>query len=436
MGQLTEMNPHQFADHLRSLGRRRAYLLYESDSRTFQPSHPAIQQLADRLASVSRGSDAHEAIFFEVGRETGALMAAFIHKTTRGQAQGGLRNQPYETVEALLHDGLRLSRSMTHKNALAGLWWGGGKGLIASGDDDAWRDPGFRRRLYREYGRFVSSLRGCYVTAEDAGTSPLDIAEVFRTTRFLTCIPPESGGSGNPSRMTAAGVVCGMEAALDFLGQGSLANKKIVLQGTGNVGSEMIQLLLDHGVRQIVASEICEDRSAALLDNFNGHPVEIRPTRAGDEDILAEPCDVLSPCALGGVLGPKTIPSIQAKIVCGPANNQLVDEQRDALALKECGITYVPDFLANRMGIVACSNEQYGGVNGDPMIQRHLGRSWRGSIYLTTSKVLELARKPGVTPVSAAIRMANELSRQPHPVWGHRARQIVESLVADRWADR
>jgi glutamate dehydrogenase/leucine dehydrogenase len=330
MGQLAEMNPHQFADHLRSLGRRRAYLVYESDSRTFQPSHPALQQLADRLASVSRGADAHEAIFFEVGRETGALMAAFIHKTLRGQAQGGLRNQPYETVAALMRDGLRLSRSMTHKNALAGLWWGGGKGLIARGGDDVWHDPGFRRRLYREYGAFVSSLRGCYVTAEDAGTSPLDIAEVFRTTRFLTCIPPDSGGSGNPSRMTALGVLCGMEAALHFLGVESLADKKIVLQGTGNVGSEMIPLLLHHGVRQIVASEICEERRAALLDNFSDHPVEIRPTRPGDEDILAEPCDVLSPCALGGVLGPKTIPSIQAKIVCGPANNQLVDEQRDA----------------------------------------------------------------------------------------------------------
>jgi glutamate dehydrogenase/leucine dehydrogenase len=430
------MNPQQFADHLHSLGRRRAYLVYEADSRTFQPSNPALQQLADYLSSNRCGAAAHEAIFFEVGRETGALMAAFIHKTIRGQAQGGLRNQPYETMEALLCDGLRLSRSMTHKNALAGLWWGGGKGLIARGDDDVWHDPGFHRRLYREYGAFVSSLRGCYVTAEDAGTSPLDIAEVFRTTRFLTCIPPDSGGSGNPSRMTALGVLCGMEAALHFLGVESLADKKIVLQGTGNVGSEMIPLLLHHGVRQIVASEICEERRAALLDNFSDHPVEIRPTRPGDEDILAEPCDVLSPCALGGVLGPKTIPSIQAKIVCGPANNQLIDEQRDALALKERGVTYVPDFLANRMGIVACSNEQYGGVNGDPMIQRHLGRSWRGGIYLTTSKVLELARKPGVTSVSAAIRLAEELSRQPHPIWGHRARQIVESLVADRWADQ
>jgi glutamate dehydrogenase/leucine dehydrogenase len=430
------MSPHQFADHLRSLGRRRAYLVYEFDPRTFQPSHPALQQLADRLASDPRGAEPHEAIFFEVGRETGALMSAFIHKTVRGQAQGGLRNQPYETVGALLHDGLRLSRSMTYKNALAGLWWGGGKGLIAPGGDDGWEDPGFRRRLYREYGAFVGSLRGCYVTAEDAGTSPLDIAEVSHTTRFLTCTPPERGGSGNPSRMTAAGVVCAMEAALHFLGVESLADKKIVLQGTGNVGNEMITLLLHHGVRQIVASEICEERRAALLDNFSGHPVEIRPTRPGEEDILAEPCDVLSPCALGGVLGPKTIPSIQAKIVCGAANNQLVDERRDALALKERGITYVPDFLANRMGIVACSNEQYGSVNGDPMVLRHLGRSWRGGIYLTTSKVLELARKPSVTPVSAAIRLAEDLSRQPHPIWGHRARQIVESLVADRWADQ
>jgi glutamate dehydrogenase/leucine dehydrogenase len=433
---LLDLSPQQFADQLRSLGRRRAYLIYEPASRTFHPSHPTLQQLADRLVSDPCCAEAHEAIFFEVGRETGALMAAFLHRTVRGQAQGGLRNQPYETLEALLCDGLRLSRSMTHKNALAGLWWGGGKGLIARGDGDEWRDSEFRRRLYREYGTFVSSLRGCYVTAEDAGTSPLDIAEIFHTTRFLTCIPTERGGSGNPSRMTAAGVVCAMEAALRFLGVQSLADKKIVLQGAGNVGSEMIPLLLHHGVRQIVASETCEERRAALLDNFSDDPVEIRAARSGDVDILAESCDVLSPCALGGVLGPKTIPSIRATIVCGSANNQLVDEERDALALKEGGITYVPDFLANRMGIVACANEQYGGVNSDPMIQRHLGRSWNGGIYLTTSKVLDLARKPGVTPVSAAIRLAEDLARQPHPIWGHRTRQIVESLVADRWADQ
>jgi glutamate dehydrogenase/leucine dehydrogenase len=429
------MNPQQFADHLRSLGRRRAYLVYEPESRTFHPSHPELQQLADRLVFDRRDAAAHEAIFFEVGCETGALMAIFIHKTVRGQAQGGVRNRPYDSVEELLREGLRLSRGMTHKNALAGLWWGGGKGLIAGGDGGAANDPDFRRCLYREYGEFVSSLRGCYVTAQDAGTSPLDITEVDRTTRFLTCVPPERGGSGNPSRMTAAGVVCAMEAALHFLGEASLEDKKIVLQGAGNVGSAMITLLLHHGVRQIVASEIREERRALLLDAFSDQPVEIRPTGLGDHEILGEPCDILAPCALGGVLGPKTISSIRAKIVCGAANDQLVDENRDALELKERGITCVPDFLANRMGIVACSNEQYGRVNGDRAIQRHLGRSWRNGIYLTTSKVLDLARKPGVTPISAAIRLAEELARQPHPIWGHRARQIVESLVADHWAE-
>jgi len=430
VGRLVEINPQQFADHLRSLGRRRAFLIYEPDSRTFHPSHPELQQLCDRLAFGRCDAESHEAIFFEVGRETGALMAAFLHMTIRGQAQGGLRNRPYETMENLLREGLRLSRSMTLKNALAGLWWGGGKGIIARGDGDAWDDPDFRRCLYQEYGTFVSSLRGCYITAKDAGTSPLDIDEVSRTTRYLTCLPPECGGSGNPSRMTAAGVVCAMEAALQFLGLGSLEDKKIALQGTGSVGSAMISLLLHHGVREIVASEICEERRSALLDNFGDQPVEIRSTQLGNNDILTEPCDILAPCALGEVLGPKTIPSIQAKIVCGAANDQLVDEQRDARAMKERDITYVPDFLANRMGIVACSNEQYGSVNSDPVIQRHLGRSWNGGIYLTTKKVLELGQKPGVTPMCAAIRFATQLARQPHPICGHRARQIVESLIA------
>jgi glutamate dehydrogenase/leucine dehydrogenase len=432
---LWNASPETLIETLQGAGLRRAYLVTDPETGQLKGSHPVLESLVQAVAADRRDYRAHEGCFFEIGQQSGHLLSAHVHRTRRGQAAGGVRFWGYDTLQAMVRDGLRLARGMGHKCALAGLWWGGGKGVVARRAGRDFRDPQLRTAVYQDYGRFMTGLRGCYVTAEDAGTSPLDIAEVFRSTRFLTCIPPESGGSGNPSRMTAAGVVCGMEAALDFLGMGPLADKKIVLQGTGSVGSEMIQLLLHHGVRQIVASEICAERRAAMLDGVNGAPVEIRSTRPGDEAIFAEPCDILSPCALGGVLGPKTIPSIRAKIVCGPANNQLLDEQRDALALKERGIVYVPDFLVNRMGIVSCSNEQYGCVNGDPMIQRHLGRSWRGGIYITAAKVLELARRPDVTPVSAAIRMADELARQSHPIWGRRAHQIVESLLADRWAD-
>jgi glutamate dehydrogenase/leucine dehydrogenase len=425
--------PEVFADALRGELGGRAWLVRDSETGAYQASSPRLQGLADFLTANDRDARRHEAVFLEAGRGTGVLFAAVIHCTRRGQAQGGVRHWHYDSMEGFLRDGLRLSLGMTRKNALARLWWGGGKGLIARPPGDLAKDPNFRRSLYQEYGAFVSSLHGCYVTGEDAGTNPSDMAEVFRATRFASCIPPERGGAGNPSGMTAAGVVCAMEAALDVLGMGDLAGKTVVLQGTGQVGSAMMRQLLDRGVKRILASEICAERRDALLDAFSGEPVEIRISEPGDISILSEPCDVLAPCALGGVIGPKTIPHIHARIVCGAANNQLLDEQRDATALAARGIVFVPDFVANRMGIVSCANEQYGQVLDDPAVQRHLSRRWEGGIDRTTRRLLEESRGGEITPLAAALRLADALAEQTHPIWGHRAWDIIESLSRDGW---
>ena len=150
----------------------------------------------------------HEAMFFEVGETTGALLAAFLHQTTRGQGAGGVRHWRYATFGDFVKDGLRLSRGMGRKNALAGLFWGGGKGVIQRQAGDRYKDPEYRRVLYEEYGRFMTSLRGACVTAEDVGTTPPDMASIFRTTRFVTCIPETVGGSGNPSPATARAASC------------------------------------------------------------------------------------------------------------------------------------------------------------------------------------------------------------------------------------
>lgn len=433
MTRLFEASPQQLAELMLEAGQTRGYLIYEPRSQAVNVSHPILRELGDWLLSNAPDFREHEAIFLALGPRTRSLFSAFVHRTNRGQAQGGLRHWPYESVEHLLSDGMRLSSGMTRKNALAGLWWGGGKGIIAQQVGVEKPNPERRRCLYREYGAFISSLRGCYLTAEDVGSNPSDIAEVHRTTRFVTCIPPEFGGAGNPSAMTAAGVVCAIEAGIDFLELGSLEGMKIALQGAGHVGSSIVPLLLERGVSRIVASDVSTERCAALLDRYAGQPVEVRPARGNDPSVLAEPCDILVPSALGGILGPKTIPRIRTRIICGPANNQLADEDRDGRALEERGILHIPDFVGNRMGIVYCGNEQYGYVNGDDMVKRHLGRDWNGSIYRTTRRVLELARDSRVTPIVAARRLADELSEQPHPIWGHRALKIIESLVADHW---
>lgn len=435
MHDLVGLSPRAFADHLLSLGARRAYAVLGDDGE-LQLSHPALADLGDFLRGRSPDFHGHEGVFLAVGEESRALFGAFVHDTHRGLSQGGLRFWPYPTLTAFLADGLRLAQGMTRKNALAGLWWGGGKGIIARDPDAPFRDPAYRRTLYREYGAFVTSLAGCYVTAEDAGTGAADMAEVFTATRFVTCIPPALGGSGNPSPATARGVVCAMEGALDHLEMGDLAGKTIAMQGTGNVGAAMIDELLARGVARVIASEISRDRQAELEARYAGRPVEVRLTDPGDNTILAEPCDIVAPNALGGVLSPTTIPTIRAKIICGAANNQLLDEVRDAEAIRARGLVYIPDFLCNRMGIVSCANEQYGYVDDDPAISRHFGREWENSVFLVTQRTLALASAEGITTAAAAIRLADDLAREEHPIWGHRGAAIIRSLVRTRWHEQ
>ncbi len=422
--------PEALADSMREHGVRRASLVRRKKG--LEASHGFLTPLA---GAVTESDDyrAHEACFFEIGEESGHLLCAFVHQTRRGQAAGGVRFWSYPTLADLIADGLRLSLAMGQKCALAGLWWGGGKGVIARRAGVDHRDGELRRRIYRDYGRFLSGLAGCYVAAEDVGTTPEDMAWIYTTTRHTTCIPPAFGGSGNPSRLTATGVVVAMEAALDHLGRGGLEGKTVAMQGLGNVAGYMVGDLLDRGVGRIVGADIEPRHAKELRRRFPEAPLDLRAVEPADAGILATPCDVLAPNAVGAVLDPGTIPTIRAPIVCGAANNQLARTRRDAEALKARDIVFVPDFLANRMGIVNCANEQYGVFEGDPSVHAHLEREAPLGIYQRTLEVLRRADEAGSTPAAEAERLADRLARQTHPVWPDRGWQIIEDLVASSW---
>jgi glutamate dehydrogenase/leucine dehydrogenase len=433
---LHDLSPAAFCDLLTREGIRRFYLVWDPEGERMVASHPVVEPLARLLGEDHRDVDRHEGLFVQVAPDTGVLQGVFLHRTCRGQGAGGVRFWRYGTVEEYLRDGLRLAKGMTLKNALAGLWWGGGKGVIARGTGQA-EEPGARRRIYEEYGELLTSLRGCYVTAEDVGTSVEDMAAIFSRTRFTTCIPPALGGSGNPSLPTARGVVRGMEAALAHLGRGGLAGKTVAVQGLGHVGEGLVGFLRERGVARVVGSDVDPARAKALHDRFPcgpGFTLEVRVSERGDNSILAEPADVVAPCATGGVLSPTTIPTIQAPIVCGAANNQLLDPERDDLLLASRGILYMPDFLVNRMGIVHCADEQYGSLADDPKLEAHLGDTGDNSIYNLALAVLEEARATAAPPARVALRRAEERSFDLHPLWGHRGATILRSLVADGWA--
>jgi len=431
--ELHTLSPADLCELLARHGIRRFFLVWDEEAGRIQASHPLLEPLARLLEEDQRDFDRHEGVFVQVAPRTGVLQSAFVHRTCRGQGAGGTRYWRYDTVEDFLRDGLRLARGMTHKNALAGLWWGGGKGVMARGTGYV-TDPDVRRLMYEEYGAFITSLQGCYVTAEDVGTSVEDMAAIFRRTRFTTCIPPALGGSGNPSGPTALGVVCGMEAALRHLGRGTLAGKTVAVQGLGHVGEPLVGFLAERGVRKVVGSDIDPSRRD-LAGRFPGLELEVRIVERGDNSVLAEPADIVAPCATGGILNPRTIPAIQAPIVCGAANNQLEDPERDDAILQERGILYLPDFLVNRMGIVNCADEQYGYLEDDPRIESHLGDTWENSVFNLSLKVLEEAQRSGRTPARVALDLAEERSRELHPIWGHRGAAIIRSLVRTGWAD-
>jgi leucine dehydrogenase len=431
--ELHRITPQELVRFLKHHGISRFHLVYDAASGTMTASHPELQPLADFVVADRRDFLEHEGAFFQVSRRYDTLQGAFVHRTRRGAAAGGVRYWQYDTVEDYLRDGLRLAVGMTMKNALAGLWWGGGKGVMAQNPDVDRDDPEARASLYQEYGELMTLLKGCYVTAEDVGTCVDDMAQIFSRTRFTTCIPPALGGSGNPSVPTARGVIAGMEAALHFLGEGDLSGKTVAVQGMGHVGEPLIGYLFDKGVAKVIGSDIDSQLVEQVKDAFAGQNLEAHLVERDDLSILGAECDIVSPCATGASLNPRSIPTIKAHIVCGAANNQLEDGDRDDKLLQEKGVAYVPDFLTNRMGIVTCADESAGYVTNDPMIERHLTRYWEFSIFRMTLKVLETSSSTGEPPGKVALDMANALSLEENPIYGHRGQQIINSLVADRW---
>lgn len=220
-----------------------------------------------------------------------------------------------------MNDGIRLSKGMSHKSALAGLSWGGGKGVFAHNPEKDRSDPKFREFMFKEYGKFVSTLKGCYYTAEDVGCTHYDMRNIFSECRFVTCIPEEVGGSGNPSKMTAQGVVEGMRSILDYQGD-HLKGKVVACQGVGNVSRFIIEYLLHSGVAKVITWDISKENVEHAKKLFKDFPVEVHHVDLkGDFEMFKTKCDIFAPNAVGAILNDKTIPILNCKIICGAANN-------------------------------------------------------------------------------------------------------------------
>jgi len=287
----------------------------------------------------------HEEVVFFSDPSCNLKAIIAIHNTTLGPALGGTRMWNYKNIDEAIEDVLRLSRGMTYKAAISGLNLGGGKAVILG---DPAKDKS--EALFRSYGRFVESLNGRYITAEDVNTSVDDMEHIFTETNNVTGVAEINGGSGNPSPWTARGVFRGMEAScLKVFGDRSVKGKVVALQGAGSVGCHLGKFLYDNGAK-VYFTDINEANIARFKQAVPNAEL------VGINDIYDVKADIYAPCALGATVNDQTIERLKVKIICGAANNQLA-ENRHGDILKERNILYAPDYLINAGGLMNVSIE-------------------------------------------------------------------------------
>ncbi len=331
----------------------------------------------------------YEQVVFCHDKASGLKAIIAIHDTTLGPALGGCRMWPYASEEEAIDDALRLARGMTYKNAAAGLNLGGGKTVII-GDPKTDKSEA----LFRALGRYVQSLNGRYITAEDVGTSVADMDTIHEETDFVVGLSESFGSSGNPSPMTAVGVYKAMKrTAKEAFGSDSLEGKTVSVQGVGNVSYSLCEYLHEEGAHLIV-TDINQESIDRAVKAFDAKAV-------APDEIYSVEADIFAPCALGGILNDDTIPQLKVKAVCGSSNNQLRETEKHASMLADRGIIYAPDFVVNSGGVINVADELHGYNEGRATKKVE-------EIYDQMDQVFEIAKRDNISTALAADRMAEE----------------------------
>lgn len=314
----------------------------------------------------NRAFNNHEQVSFFYDQATGLKAIIAIHNTNLGPAMGGCRMWDYASDEEALYDALRLSQGMTYKSALAGLPIGGGKSVIIGNAKTEKSLP-----LIRSMGKAVETLGGRYIIAEDVGMNVEDMNQMSETCHHVTGLLKNNEGSGDPSPVTAYGVFVGIKSSVQYrLQRGDLRGLKIAVQGLGNVGMHLCELLHQEGAVLFV-TDVDQDKINTAIKLFGATAVEL-------EKIYDVDADIFSPCALGAVINDETIQRLKVKIVAGAANNQLA-EVRHGQMLAERGILYAPDYAINSGGIISVYYEY---------ASRHHGIAFsRENVFAHTNKL-------------------------------------------------
>jgi leucine dehydrogenase len=332
--------------------------------------------------------DNHEQVVFCSDDSAGLRAIIAIHSTLRGPSLGGCRMWPYASESAALSDVLRLSRGMTYKSAMAGLDLGGGKGVII-GDPLRQKTPAQLQAM----GRAVDRLSGRYICAEDVGTTVGDMSEIKKSTRFVVGLGTELGGSGDPSPTTARGCYGGLRATVEHAFKtADLRSARVAVQGLGNVGWPLCELLARDGA-ELIISDVRSDLAERAAVELGAKAVDI-------DDIYGAEADIFAPCALGGILNDSTIPRLKVRVIAGAANNQLA-RPRHADDLADRNIVYAPDYIVNAAGLIRVDSERRG---YDPAwVHKKVDE-----IPSTLKEVFALSERAGVSTAVAAEQLAKE----------------------------
>jgi leucine dehydrogenase len=330
----------------------------------------------------------HEQVEVVRDAANGLTCVVAIHSTALGPAMGGLRIRPYDDLDAAVADALRLSRAMTLKNSAAGLRLGGGKAVVL--DDGRWDE---RDARLMAFGDVVERLGGRYITAEDIGTTPADMDLIATRTSWVVGRSREGGGIGDPSPATARTVLGAIDAAVrSHLGVASLDGIHVGVLGAGKVGAALVAMLAEAGARVSVA-DVDHSRAVACAAAA-GHQVEA----VSIDGFVAEDMDVLSPCAVGELIGVEDVAGLKCRVIAGAANNPLIDRTA-AVALHEAGVLYVPDFIANSGGIVQVAGE-FEGLSPEAIALGH------EACIARIVEVLDEAGRQDALPVDVAEELA------------------------------
>ncbi len=328
----------------------------------------------------------HEQVLFCQDRATGLKAIIAVHNTVLGPALGGTRMWNYANEQDAVTDVLRLSRGMTYKNSISGLNLGGGKAVII-GDSHTKKNEA----LFRRFGKFVDSLSGKYITAEDVGISPQDMVWVNQETNHVAGLP---GKSGDPSPVTAYGVYVGMKAcAKAQFGTDSLNGIKVAVQGAGHVGQYLIKHLTDEGAKVFV-TDIHEPSLKEVSEKYGS-------TIVGLDEIYDLDMDVYAPCALGATVNDATLERLKCSIIAGAANNQLAKEAIHGKAVMDRGIIYAPDFMLNAGGVINCFAE-VDGRSAEWAMEK------AAQIYDTTAEIIKGSKENNIPTYAIANKMAED----------------------------